>query len=175
MGEPKAPLVVHGERLVDRSCRVLREAGCSPVVAVLGAWRGEVPNTEVIVNEQWQIGMGSSLQVGLDWLRTHAPLEITRVAITTVDIPGLTVAAVTRLLEQAHDLGAATYQGVRGHPVIIGREHWAQVELLAQGDRGARDFLATRSDLVLVEVGDLADGSDVDTREDLLRFQDDHR
>ena len=49
-GEPKAPVVVEGERLVDRAVRVLRQGGCSRVLVVLGAWVGPVAGAEVIVN-----------------------------------------------------------------------------------------------------------------------------
>ena len=61
------------------------------------------------------------------------------------------------------DLLRAAYDGVPGHPVLIGRDHWAGVVEGATGDRGARDYLAAH-DTVLVECGDLATGADVDTR-----------
>ena len=65
LGGPKAPLVVDGERLVDRAVRVLREGGCDPVLVVLGAWVGDVPGAEVVVNADWASGLGSSLRAGL--------------------------------------------------------------------------------------------------------------
>ena len=60
-------------------------------------------------------------------------------------------------------LARAAYDGVPGHPVLLGRDHWAGVNAAATGDRGARDYLAT-ADVVLVECGDLASGRDVDSR-----------
>ncbi len=36
-GAPKALIPLDGELLVDRAVRVARDAGCSPVVVVLGA------------------------------------------------------------------------------------------------------------------------------------------
>jgi hypothetical protein len=65
-GGPKAVAEVGGERLVDRACRVLREGGCAPVIAVLGA--AVVPGAgadDVVVNPEWADGMGSSLRAGL--------------------------------------------------------------------------------------------------------------
>jgi hypothetical protein len=47
--------------------------------------------------------------------------------------------------------------------VVIGRAHWQTVAQTAFGDAGARDYLATH-DVDLVECGDLASGTDVDTR-----------
>ena len=61
------------------------------------------------------------------------------------------------------DLARAAYDGVPGHPVLLGRDHWAGVVASATGDRGARDYLAAH-DVDLVECGDLATGVDVDQR-----------
>ena len=162
-------MIVAGERLVDRMVRTLTESGCSPVVVVLGAWQGEVPDATVVVNNDWPSGMGSSLRVGLTWLIDHAP-TIERVAITPVDLPGLTVNAVTAMLRSSAPIAAGAYDGVRGHPVLLAREHWVEVITLANGDRGARDFLAARDDVAIIELAALADGSDLDTPDDLAQF-----
>ena len=90
-----------------------------------------------------------------------------RVLVTLVDLPGLTVEAVRRLARRESsdpraELASATYDGVRGHPVLFGRNHWNGVIASAAGDRGARDYLAAH-DVHLVEVGDVAAGDDLDT------------
>ncbi|MBI1378033.1 MAG: NTP transferase domain-containing protein [Frankiales bacterium] len=169
-GGPKAPYELDGVRLVDRAVAVLREAGCDPVVVVLGAWLGEVPGAQVVRNDDWATGMGSSLRVGLDAVARHDGVE--RVAVTLVDLPGLTAEAVRRALAgaagtadgaPARALAVATYDGRRGHPVVLGRAHWAGAAASAAGDRGARDYLATHAP-VLVEVGDVASDDDLDER-----------
>ena len=63
-------------------------------------------------------------------------------------------------------LARAAYDGVPGHPVAIGRDHWEAVRTTARGDRGARDHLRTAPHR-LVECGDLATGRDLDTTADL--------
>lgn len=179
-GGPKAPFEFEGERLVDRAVRVLREGGCDPVIVVLGAWVGEVPDAQVVVNSDWSEGMGSSLRAGL--MSAGAGSGVESAVVTLVDLPGLTPAAVRRLIDRGGEsasgamergagsgggagLAAATYHGVRGHPVVFGREHWAAVIEAAHADVGARDYLAAhRGDLTLVEVGDIASGDDLDTR-----------
>ncbi len=175
-GGPKAPYVLDGERLVDRAVHVLRESGCDPVVVVLGAWVGDVPGADVVVNDDWRTGMGSSLRRGLEHLASldegsldDALPGVDRVLVTLVDLPGLTSAAVRRLATTATPttadprdvLASATYSGVRGHPVLIGRAHWEGVASSAEGDRGARTYLAEH-DVTLVEVGDVARGDDLD-------------
>lgn len=160
-GGPKAPAVVDGERLVDRAVRTLRDGGCDPVLVVLGAWVGEVAAAHVVVNDDWASGMGSSLRHGIAALAAYP--DVDRAVVSLVDLPGLTAAAVRRLVEDGGDLGACTYDGARGHPVVFARSHWAGVLAGATGDKGARDYLRSHAaQVVLVEVGDVADGTDLD-------------
>ncbi len=158
-GQPKAPVEIDGERLVDRAVRILRQGGCDPIVVVLGAWVGPVQGARVVVNRNWAEGMGSSLRAGIGAL---TDTETTHALITLVDLPGLTSTAVLRVASTSASLAVATYDGVRGHPVLMGREHWAGVSAAAGGDVGARSYLVGREDLVLVEVGDVAVGYDLD-------------
>jgi nicotine blue oxidoreductase len=105
--------------------------------------------------------MGSSLRAGL---ASVAPLDgVDRVIVTLVDLPGLTGEAVARLVASPARIAQASYDGERGHPVLLGREHFEGVSSAAQGDRGARDYLRAHADEVtLVEVGDVASGEDLD-------------
>lgn len=158
-GGPKAPAIVDGERLVDRSVRVLREGGCEPIVVVLGAWLGEVEGADVVVNENWDSGMGSSLRTGLLYLQESD--DIDRVVVTLVDLPDLTGEAVARLASCNDELCAATFAGERGHPVLMSRAHWKGAAVSAIGDKGARQYLSEHN-ATLVEVGDIASGRDLD-------------
>jgi nicotine blue oxidoreductase len=113
--------------------------------------------------DDWAEGMGASLRAGLTAL---APTTYDAVLVSLVDLPDVDAAVVARLVATASgpgDLARASYDGRPGHPVLIGRDHWAGVVETATGDRGARDYLATR-DVALVECGDLATGADVDRR-----------
>ena len=159
-GGPKAPVVIDGERLVDRAVRVLREGGCDPVYVVLGAWTGDVPDAIVVANPEWPEGMGSSLRAGLASLEGET---VDAAVVTLVDLPGLTSAAVRRLVDADGGIAAATYEGERGHPVRFGRAHWIGVVGVARGDAGARDYLRAHADEVsFIEVGDVASGEDLD-------------
>jgi NAD(P)H-dependent flavin oxidoreductase YrpB (nitropropane dioxygenase family)/CTP:molybdopterin cytidylyltransferase MocA len=159
-GQPKAPVVVDGERLVDRSVRLLRAGGCSPIVVVLGAWVDPVADADrVVVNQDWHSGMGSSLRAGLAALDD----DVDRVVVALVDHIGLMAPAVARLVASPARLAAAAYDGERRNPVLIGREHWAGVAESAVGDRGARDYLDEHAaEVDLVEVGDVATAEDLD-------------
>ncbi len=160
-GRPKAGVVVAGERLVDRAVRILREAEVRQIVVVLGAEVSDVPGAKVVVNSRWPTGMASSLALGL---QTCAEFEGTAACVILVDLPGLTSDAIGAVrCEDAAALTVAVYNGTRGHPVVIGRDHWADVAASAVGDHGARVFLESHGDLIrLVEVGHLANGTDLD-------------
>ncbi|MGW4113447.1 nucleotidyltransferase family protein [Actinosynnema sp. NPDC004786] len=170
-GGPKA-LVSHGGGLwVDRAAAVLRDAGCSPVVVVLGAAassvraRATLDGCVVVDNPDWATGMGSSLRTGLDAL-TGA--DVAAVVVLPVDTPGVTAAAVERFraLASPAALARASYDGAPGHPVLIGVGHWAGVSAAAVGDAGARDYLRAHHALD-VPCDDVADGRDVDHPRDL--------
>ena len=162
-GGPKAPYIYQGKRLVDRAVENSRDAGIDKVFVVLGAWVGEVPNAELIINQNWQEGMGSSLRVGLTELIPQ--IEIEEVLVSLVDLPDLNGALFSKIAKSPGHLVAATYKGVRGHPVKIERRHWIPIIETLSGDSGAKDYLNSHaSELVLVEVGDLATGEDLDMK-----------
>ncbi|ANH36976.1 Nicotine blue oxidoreductase [Nocardioides dokdonensis FR1436] len=173
MGTPKALVTDPRGPWLTRAVRLLVDGGCDPVTVVLGAAAAEAGRllddeleveveVQVVLAERWSEGMGASLGAGLTALGdTAAPA----VLVTLVDLPDLVPEVVRRLVAAGDgpaSLARAAYAGVPGHPVLLGREHWAGVVASAVGDQGARDYLATR-EVRLVECGDLATGHDVDT------------
>jgi CTP:molybdopterin cytidylyltransferase MocA len=165
-GGPKALVELDGERLVDRAVRVVRDGGCEPVVVIAGATPLDVPDVLVVDNPQWATGMGSSLRTGL----AAVPESPTAAVIVLVDTPWLGSESVRRLV-RAHqagtDLAVATYEGKRGHPVLLGRMHWASAAAMAVGDSGARAYLAGRDDVVEIDCTGTGDSRDVDDPADL--------
>lgn len=147
-----------------RSVQSLRP--CSEIVVVLGAGAEQAAallpmSVSRIRADDWSEGMGASLRAGLTAL---ASTSHEAALVSLVDLPDVDAAVVARLLARGTgpgDLARAAYDGVPGHPVLIGRDHWAGVVEIASGDRGARDYLATH-EVALVECGDLAAGADVD-------------
>ncbi|MGY1843962.1 nucleotidyltransferase family protein [Modestobacter sp. SYSU DS0875] len=166
-GMPKALVEYRGSLLVERAVRTAT-AVCDPVLVVLGAsavevWqRADLAGATVLANRDWETGMASSLRTGLDGLRSW-PGRVDAVLVQLVDMPGMTPEALTRVAAHAAPdaLAVATYDGVRSHPVLLGREHWAGVAETATGDEGARGYLAGR-DVVEVDCTGLADPTDLD-------------
>ncbi len=172
-GMPKALVEYEGSLLVERAVATAR-AVCDPVLVVLGAqavdvWRtADLGGATVLANRDWETGMASSLRTGLDGLRGWpvgglGGMTIEAALVLLVDMPGMTPAALARMAAHAAPdvLAVPTYDGVRGHPVLLGREHWAGVAAGATGDEGARSYLAAH-DVVEVDCTGLADPTDLD-------------
>lgn len=165
-GMPKA-LVEDGGWL-RRAVAALTDGGCDPVLVVLGAAADRaallVPDTAgTVLAPDWAEGMGASLRAGLSALATAGP-QVQAAVVHLVDLPDVDASVVGRLAALAGPavVARAVFDGRPGHPVLLGRQHWATVVASAAGDRGARDWLAGRSDLALVDCSDLASGVDVD-------------
>jgi CTP:molybdopterin cytidylyltransferase MocA len=170
MGRPKALVRdADGTSWLQRAVAALRDGGCSGVVVVLGALAEEArplldgATVDVVVAEAWAEGMSASLRAGLSSLDTVADAAL----VSLVDLPDVDAAVVARVAALATGPGVlarAVYDGRPGHPVLLGRDHWAAVIGSATGDEGAKGYLTERSP-TLVECGDLAAGNDVDSRD----------
>lgn len=163
MGTPKA--------LVDdwliTSVAVLRQGGCDDVTVVLGAAADQARTRlggeeRVVVAEDWAEGMSASLRAGL---AAVAGEPADAVLVHLVDLPDVGPEVIARVgaLASPSALARATYAGVPGHPVLIGRDHWAGVAETLAGDQGAKAYLRSHG-AEPVECGDLATGADVDAR-----------
>ncbi len=171
MGTPKALVSDDRGSWLVRGVTTLRTGGCRRVTVVLGAEAeraatlldGLPDEPRIVVAEDWAEGMGASLRAGM---LAFTDSTDGFVLVSLVDLPDLVpevVARVGRATRSPHVLARASYDGVPGHPVLLGRDHWPGVLESARGDRGARDYLAGH-DVELIECGDLATGRDLDTR-----------
>jgi CTP:molybdopterin cytidylyltransferase MocA len=170
LGRPKALVEIGGQTLAQRGLALLRDGGAAPIVVVTGAATVDLPGVLAVHNPRWRSGMGSSLATGLATVPDHAVAAV----IALVDQPLIGPEAVRRLIA-AHAAGAsvavAAYAGTPRNPVLLAREHWADVIALAVGDTGARPFLRAHPTLVtLVECGDTGRPDDLDTPADLDRL-----
>ena len=66
-------------------------------------------------------------------------------------------------MQASSGLARAVFSGRPGHPVVLAREHWPELDAQLTGDSGAGPFLRARDDVIAVECGDLATGADIDT------------
>lgn len=163
MGSLKQLEMLGDETLLQRAVRIARQAGCDPVIVVVGAEAEQVQKSlasdvVMVINDIWQEGMGSSVRAGVDACVDSAE----GVVMMTCDQPAVT-AAHLRLLMAGGELKASRYAGRNGVPAFFPRRHFADLTAL-NGDVGARDLLRL-ADAVTLEGGEL----DVDTPADLAR------
>ena len=170
-GRPKALVELNGQTLAERGVNLLRAGGAHPILVVTGAAPVELDGTYSVYNPEWRTGMGSSLRAALQAL---SDTDVGAVVVALADQPLVGAEAVARLIAAHRDgasVAVAAYHGQARNPVLLAREHWAEVIATATGDQGARTFLRTRPDLVtLVECGDTGRPDDIDTPADLARI-----
>jgi CTP:molybdopterin cytidylyltransferase MocA len=134
----------------------VRASSIDDVLVVLGAH--EIETSALAVRcPAWRRGIGASLRCGLAAL----PDEAEAAVVVLADGPDLATEAIDRVLEvwreSRAEVVAATYGGVRLHPVLLARPAWKTVP-----DEGARELPA-----LLVPCDDLGPPGDVDFADDL--------
>ncbi|MGL4340389.1 MAG: nucleotidyltransferase family protein [Rhodoglobus sp.] len=161
-GGPKAlARTLSGVPWLAIASTVLFEAGCSRVLAVLGAQeqraRALLPaQVEVVVAQHWQRGVSESLRTGL------AAASGEPVLVTLVDLPELPVSVARRVLAGTGELRQAMFDGRPGHPVYLSARHGMLAQTSLVGDSGARHYL-TAHNVTEIDCADLWDGLDRDT------------
>lgn len=155
-----------GSSWLVRTVQTLSDAGCAPVLVALGAAPQAAallpPGAIAVPVPGWAEGVSASLRAAL---AAAAATQAEAAIVVPVDTPALPASAVRRVASAAAGPGAlarATYRGEPGHPVLLGRAHWADVAASVTGDRGAGGYLAARHALE-VPCDDLWSGADVDT------------
>jgi CTP:molybdopterin cytidylyltransferase MocA len=167
LGEPKQLVMLGDETLLERAVRVAREAGCMPVVVVLGAAYVEIlahnalGDAVPVINDEWQEGMASSIRLGVRTLGFIAK-DAEGVLLMTCDQPAVTVEHLCRVLMK-QEVKASRYAGRNGVPAYFPKKYFGELMSL-KGDTGARDLLAQ------ARFEELAHGElDIDTAEDVAR------
>lgn len=175
LGHPKQLVPIDGESLIRRTARVALDAGCAPLVAVLGfeaermaAELAGLPVTTV-VNASWPSGMGASVACGVAAARRARP-EMDGLLLLVCDQPRLSANHLRHLLRHHasgfNSVTASEYGGRAGVPAVFGRGLFPDLEKM-DGDRGARDLILRHS----AQTVPWPEGAyDIDLPEDLPRI-----
>jgi molybdenum cofactor cytidylyltransferase len=161
LGHPKQLIELTGETLLDRSIRIATEAGCEPIVVVLGAFEDMIRNqcrlqgTVIVSHPDWEEGMGTSLAKGI-----RAFEDVSGVVVMTCDMPAVTADHLCALAASG-PVTASSYAGRNGVPAYFPRDTFPQLSEMT-GDLGARELLRSAA-AVNLPGGEL----DVDDAEDL--------
>ena len=149
-GQPKQRLLL--PRVLER----VRASAVDDIVVVLGAHDVET-DARVVHCPEWERGPGASLRCGLAALGE----DVEAAVVVLGDGPELDPRAIDRVIsawrKTQADRVAATYGGVRLHPLLLARRVWCQTP-----DKGLRELPAE-----LVPCDDLSPPGDVDFADDL--------
>jgi molybdenum cofactor cytidylyltransferase len=176
MGQPKATLPWLGMQLIQYQISSLIDAGCAPVVVVLGhrpelqqPFIPKVDLLKVIVNSSYQDGKTTSIKAGL----RLAGNDSCGVMVLAVDQPRS--AELLKLLVGAHLakralITAPFYQGKFGHPVIFSRTLFPELREITEETMGLRMLMERYSgQLNQVTVDNPVIHLDMNGQEDYLR------
>jgi molybdenum cofactor cytidylyltransferase len=146
------------------------------VIVVLGADADAIVRSvgtgraRVVACQDWADGQSASLRAGI---AAAVDAYADAVVITLGDQPLMTSAAIARVIERSdpenYDAVVATYDGFRGHPVLLESSLFGAIAQL-RGDTGARSVFEDSERVAWIPCDDVASPADVDTPEDLRRL-----
>lgn len=145
-GAPKQLLEIDGVTLLDRACLTALDAGCDPVLRVLGA------NAELILardcpaklatlnHSGWEEGMGSSLAAGVKCVLDLSP-DLDAILVLLSDQPAVTRELLESMMAELQRPGVSIvlcdHGDASGPPSLFAAKHFPQLMSLS-GDQGAK-------------------------------------
>jgi len=174
MGQSKQLLQIHNTTVLRHSITVALQARPAVVTVVLGAHAKQHRESiqfmpvKVVMNEQWETGMGSSLKAGLQHVEAHHP-NVTAALFMVCDQPSLTTPHLLNLMgEGGKPIVASYYGGSPGVPALFNKLLFPALHALGN-DQGAKKIFQQFSEqvsLVNFPGGEL----DLDTMEDYQNY-----
>lgn len=172
LGRPKQLVEFEGKTLIRRAAEAIIDAGCSPVIVVLGA---EIEGSTVelksldvgiAINEIWKTGMSSSIRVGMQSLSDADAVLISLVDQPLIDGHGLRQLIAAFQASRA-PIVAAKYNDVSGVPALFSSQIFEDLKKL-DGAKGARSVIRNAMHVVTVDLPGAA--VDIDTLSDLTEL-----
>ncbi len=175
LGSPKQLLEVHGQKLLTHVVRQACDSKADDVYVVLGSGADVLSQliknyrVEIIVNEDWENGMGSSLKAGIGEIQKQS--EYDAIIISVCDQPFLTSAIFNQLLDQSEDqeiIASAYSNGSFGPPTLFRKSQFTRLMTIkdAVGAKSVIKNYDGELGLIPFEKGDI----DLDTKEDYYTY-----
>jgi molybdenum cofactor cytidylyltransferase len=173
MGAPKQLLRLDDRPLLQHVLDNVRNSKVRDIVVVLGASAEAVQHeidlrdVRVVVNENYQQGMGTSLKAGISAVAPDADSAL----IVLADQPFVRATTLNALIAEHRRSKAKivipAFRGFRGNPVLLDRSVFPEVLKLA-GDIGCRAIFGDHpKGIVRLPVDDIGILLDIDRRDDL--------
>jgi molybdenum cofactor cytidylyltransferase len=151
-GKPKQLAIFQGKPLVRRIVTAAKDAGCAPVVVVVGASAAQITPVlaglpvSIIEHPNWSNGLGSSIAVGVMHATRITP-DLDAAILLACDQPFVNAATLRRLvqlhLENGKPIVASAYAETLGIPALFDRSCFGDL-LQLRGDTGAKGVILAR-------------------------------
>ncbi len=174
-GLPKQLLPIAGTTMIEHVLNVVMATSVNEVVVVLGHSAAQIAeripsDCRTALNEAWEAGISSSIQVGLEAIARTAEAAL----LVLADQPYLTSGALERILQAYYGstkpIVAPMYDGQRGTPVLFDRRLFSELRTL-RGDVGGREVIARfAKEMTAVEMRSAEMFLDIDTPAEYEEF-----
>jgi molybdenum cofactor cytidylyltransferase len=172
-GQPKQLIQFRGKNLVRRIIDAACEAGCLPVVVVIGS-DGERVARELehvgvigVQNRNWQRGIGSSIRAGVQVLIDNVP-DVEAIVLLVCDQPAVDARVIERLISLREttkkSIVASSYADTLGVPALFDRSLFQ--ELLSLSDEAGAKSIILRNRERVAQFPFPEGRSDIDTLDD---------
>ncbi len=177
MGQNKIMLRTGSRSVIQQIVFTLQKAGVSPIVIVTGYQADLLRDhmagwpVEFVHNPRYaDSGMFSSAKAGFAGIQGRCA----KLFFTPADIPMFAVDTVRALLRESADIVQPSYNGKKGHPILLRETLLAQF-LKDSGDGGLREAIRRSGcNVKVISVEDCAILLDIDTPEDYHCLLRDH-
>jgi molybdenum cofactor cytidylyltransferase len=176
-GKPKQLAPFRGQTFVRHIVAAAIEAGCAPVVVVVGEDTAQITleltglAASIVMHPQWSAGLGSSICVGVQHVIDSAA-EPDAAILLTCDQPFVSAATLRQLIQLGLTSGkpivASAYAATLGIPALFDRSCFPDL-LQLEGDSGAKGIILSRRHDV-APFNFPAAAIDIDTPADYQRF-----
>lgn len=178
LGEPKQLIHFNGKTLLEKTIQAAIDSECKDISVVLGANSEDILNevkhfpVQFCVNEDWQSGMSSSLQIGLIHL-VNNDRETDAIIVLVCDQPFIESRHINLIIEKFRrtkkPIIASKYKETNGVPALFAKEIFDKL-MLIKGDKGARKIIDDFPELVeTINIPEAA--FDIDTAEDVAELR----
>ncbi len=156
MGQPKQLLPWGNQTLIENRIQTLLKTG-DPVCVVLGANSNliipviEKFEVDIVINDDWETGMGSSISAGIKKLAEKYPLA-DGVLITLIDQPLVTSEYLQNMfslfqIDERQIIVSQSDSGWKGVPALFDRYYFAELKEL-KSEEGAKKIIQKYPDCV---------------------------
>jgi molybdenum cofactor cytidylyltransferase len=176
-GKSKQLAAFRGETFVRHIVAAAIEAGCAPVIVVVGEDAAQITlelsglAASIVMHSQWPIGLGSSIGVGVEHVIDSAA-EPDAAILLACDQPFVNAATLRQLIQlrltSSKPIVASAYAATLGIPALFDRSCFPDL-LQLKGDTGAKGVILSRQHDV-APFNFPAAAIDIDTPADYQRF-----